>query len=363
MSNTARRCSAERLSGMIINRAPMSRRAIDPSSLRLIVDGVVQVDVYLKRLTDITAKFHTMEDPQATSAQAYESALGLDRELRVLASQTPRLWWSQDLVKAGPDNLCQLLHYYFMMRVHLPFTMRQREGDGHGYSRLACLEACEAVAQRYYALRRLLPSGIFLSPIMDIQALTATVTLLLTTHSGDATERRESQENKAKVHELTTQVLTVMEEKSGDAAGGNFARQGAMAIRSLQTLLKQSDGASVSRQLNLKVPLLGSLNIRRNLDLTPAKAPTSVPQQATQVPAETGLWNPHAQPLSQPFDNAAVTTYQHPQPVTQGPADWQWNPLSWSVEATPDNMLQDGFMVDSMDPFGTWQGDYTSFQM
>src|ERR1700761_4884469 len=48
-------CSAERLSGMIINRPPISRRFENPHAQPLTVNGQIQIQVYLKRLTDITA--------------------------------------------------------------------------------------------------------------------------------------------------------------------------------------------------------------------------------------------------------------------------------------------------------------------
>ncbi len=159
---------------MVINKPPTSRRLDQPYTQPLIVNGVVQTQIYLKRLTDITAKFSTLDDSNATQGgndQAFASALELDQELRVLSSQTSRSWWEQDLSRVKPANLCQLFHYYIVLRVHLPFTMRQNSGDGNVYSRVTCMGACEAVARRYQALRRMLPSGIFLSRMMDLQAV------------------------------------------------------------------------------------------------------------------------------------------------------------------------------------------------
>ena len=82
-------CSAERLSGMILNRLPITRRLEDLFTQPLVSNGVIQQQVYLKRLIDITGKFHTLEDISSShriAGQAYASALELDRELRLLAS-------------------------------------------------------------------------------------------------------------------------------------------------------------------------------------------------------------------------------------------------------------------------------------
>ncbi|EXJ54741.1 hypothetical protein A1O7_10082 [Cladophialophora yegresii CBS 114405] len=353
-------CSAERLAGMLVNRPPISRRLEDPSTQPLTVNGIVQTQVYLKRLTDITAKFHTLDDPVVTrgaSAQAYASALELDRELRILASETPKPWWERDTNAIKAANLCQMLHYYFVMRVHLPFTVRQGLGEANAYSRLTCLDACEEVAQRYQRLRGMLPSGIFLSPIMDLQALTATVVLLLASHSGAVNDRIELQANKARVQDTATQVLRLMEEKSGDAAGSSFARQGAIAIRSLSALLQKSEGAAGSSQLSLKVPLLGNINIRRNTN--PPQAATTGNQQPAHVMPGTGLWDPSQHPASQLFDGATLNQIHAAPSTMQEQANWQWNPLSWSIE---DNSFQDAFMIDDLDQLGMWQGDDISMQ-
>ncbi|EXJ57785.1 uncharacterized protein A1O5_12343 [Cladophialophora psammophila CBS 110553] len=355
-------CSAERLLCMIINRPPATRRFEQTNTRALTFNGVVQASVYLNKLTDITGRFHTLDDLGAvhgSGAQAYAYALELDRELRVLASQTSKSWWEQDLVHVKPENLCQLLHHYFLMRVHLPFTMRQDPAEGNMYSRLTCMEACEAVAQRYQPLRRMLPSGIFLSPIMDLQAFTATIVLLLTSHSGPSSNRLDSEANKVRVQGIAAQVLQVMEEKSRDTTNSNFARLGALTIRSLNALLQQNNDAADSRQLNLKVPLLGNVNVRRNVDPSHAPAPTNQPP--FQVQSDTGLWRSHEQIVHQQPSSISASTGPH-LALVQTPAEWDWNPLSWSFD-THDNFLQDAFMADTFDQAGMWQTNYDSFQL
>ncbi|OAP55553.1 hypothetical protein AYL99_10526 [Fonsecaea erecta] len=354
-------CSAERLLCMVINRPPATRRFEHTIAQPLTINGNVQVHVYLNKLTDITAKFDALDDLGGThgsSAQAYAYALELDRELRVLASQTPKSWWDLDFVHVKPENLCQLLHYYFLMRVHLPFTMRQDPAEGNMYSRLTCMEACEAVAQRYQPLRRLLPSGIFLSPIMDLQAFTATIVLLLTSHSGPSGNGLDSEANKARVQGIAAQVLQVMDEKSRDAANSSFARLGALTIRSLNALLQQNGDSTDSRQLDLKVPLLGNVNVRRNIN--PSQVPATSDQQPFQVQPDTGLWRPHDQILHQQPGIIPVNTSSQ-LALAQTTAEWGLNPLSWSFD-THDNFIQDAFMADTFDQTGMWQTDYNGFQ-
>ena len=208
---------------------------------------------------------------------------------------------------------------------------------------------------------RILPTGIFLSPIMDLQAFTATVVLLLTSHSGPASERLDFHTNKARVHGIAAQVLKVMDEKSSDTGGANFARHGALTIRSLSGLLQQTDDGANSDQLSLKVPLLGNVNIRRNMD--PSPVPPTGTQQPAQILPNAGLWRPIEQFVSQPTSVAPLNAGVLFPAATQGQAEWQLNPLSWSIDDTTDSMFQDVFMADTFDQLGAWQGDYSNFQL
>ncbi|KAJ9603199.1 hypothetical protein H2200_012494 [Cladophialophora chaetospira] len=345
---------------MVINKPPTSRR-LHPDAQPLVVNGVVSPQIYVQRLTDITSKFYSLDDSGATGGgndQAYATALELDRELRVLSSQTTRSWWNQDTTQLKPESMCQLLHYYFMMRVHLPFTMRQNSADGNAYSRLTCMEACEEVAQRYQALRRLLPSGIFLSPMLDLQAFTATVVLLLSSHSGPASDRADVQANKLRVQDIAAQVLKVMDERSRDGAGANWARQGAVTIRALHGLLRGGGETIHAGNLSLKVPILGNINVRRNT----GHSEMAKTQQPMQNLPGVGLWKPDAELNSQQMDVASLSQSQLAPLNMQEQTPWQWNPLSWSIEENNDNVFQDAFMADNFDQFGTWGGGYNNFQ-
>jgi hypothetical protein len=48
--------------------------------------------------------------------------------------------------------------------------------------------------------------------------------------------------------------------------------------------------------------------------------------------------------------------------TTQTQGDWQWNPLSWSIDdGAMDNLFQDAFMTDTSD-YSAWQDPYSNFQ-
>jgi len=131
--------------------------------------GTVQARVYLDSLADITTKdryFDNGHVMQVSSAERWTVALELDRDIKVLASQVPRSWWSMNIEVLCIDKILQMLHYYILVRVHLPVVMQQNPRDEFIYSYLTCADACEAVAQRYIDFRPLIP-GIFFARILD----------------------------------------------------------------------------------------------------------------------------------------------------------------------------------------------------
>lgn len=335
-------CSAERIAGMITN-IPSGTRRYQPREFQaLTVDGVVQSRRYLARITDIAAKIQYLDDMETT--ESYASALELDRELRVLSSQTPKSWWAENLEHVAPDHVVQFLHYSIMMRLHLTFTVRQDPGDEYTYSRLACMDACECVAQRYQFLRGALPPGVFLARFLDLQAFTATVVLLLTSQSSPSTDRLSLQTDKAKIDRIVGQVVRVMDEKSNDTTGFEFAQHGAMTIRSLSALLVQDYDVSKVKELTLRVPLLGKVIVRRNVSMSQAPHPNN--PRFPQIPTEWGTYNRNEQSYSeqrrQPL-NIDASTGQAVQPQQA----WQWDPLSWSVEDTYENF----FLEENFDQF------------
>ncbi|KAL3473853.1 hypothetical protein BJX99DRAFT_190369 [Aspergillus californicus] len=354
-------CTIDRLAGMLINLPPYTRRypLITPSTIT--IDGVVQTSVYIRRLVDITPKIHDMEELSATqgsTTKLYTSALEIAREARELASQTPKSWWIISMAdELRPDHIVQFIHYAIVMKAHLPVAIRQDHSEEYLYSRLACMDACESVANRYQFLRRKLPSGFFTLRLLDLQVFTAMVLLLLTSHNCPSLDRRSFQIDKVRLEGVVAQVINLMEEKSKDGVGSDFAERGAKTIRALRDLLQQDD-ANIARvqELTVNVPLMGKIHIRRNLPTQAARPST---QPVTNVAAQSGNWNAAEQMNAAGYNSQLNTsTYiTDPLMVGQGEPDMQWDHLSWSVEDTTDNLFDDALMAETFDQ-STWQNAY-----
>jgi hypothetical protein len=353
-------CSADRLFAMIINIPPCTRRHQMVHALELTIDGVVQPRAYLNRLTNIAAKVQDLDDlntVQESKAEVYAYALKIDQELKMLASQTPKSWWITDMEHVKPDHMLQFFHYCTAMRIHLPLTMGKDPDEEYIYSRLACTDACESLVERYQILRRRLPSGTFISRLLDLQAFIATVVLLLTSYGSLTTDRSRLRFDKARITSLVGQVVRVMNEKS---AGSNFALNGVKAVRSLRTLLQRDCRDPQVQELTLRVPLLGKVCITRNFSRSQASKTDVI--QSTQSPSEPVLLKATEHFMPQQYESLPLPADTVVDPDFRPQGESPWDPLSWSIEDYNENFFQDALMTESFAQFDIWQNDYNNLE-
>ncbi|KAH8688968.1 putative C6 finger domain protein [Talaromyces proteolyticus] len=346
-------CSADGISGVVLNLPPSISPYQRPKPQTLAIDGVIQPRAYISRLIEITSKIQYRDNTnmtQGSSAELFASALELDRQLKVLASKTPKSWWARNVERVKPDHIVQFLHCCINMRIHLSFAMRKDPDEEYIYSRLTCRDACESVTEHYRFLRRELPSGIFISRCLDLQAFIATVILLLTSHSSPCTDLPNLPINKVKVDSIVTQVIEVMDEKSKNTAISHFAEHCINSLRSLKELLQEDDETSNMQELTLKIPLLGKVHIRRN-SYRPRVQDTQS-QPSFEIPANSGSWKPNEQLLTaQEHRYLPLNTNNHMPSNFQGLEEIPWDPLSWCIEDQYEDFFQDTLMADEIDQF------------
>ncbi|KKK11851.1 hypothetical protein P175DRAFT_0559834 [Aspergillus ochraceoroseus IBT 24754] len=352
-------CNIDRLLGMVINLPPGTRRYRIGKSPPLMVNGVVQPRVYVSRLMDAAFKIHDLEDlnaVQGPTPKIYTSALEITREVRELASHTPKSWWAIG-GELQPDHIVQLLHYCVIMRAHLPLALRQDQSEEYLYSRLACMDACESVAQRYQFVRQRLPPGLFTSRLLDLQAFTATVVLLLTSNACPSVDRRSFQIDKARLEGIVSEVIKLMSERSKDTCGSDFAERGVHTLCALKELLQQDESAAHVQELTLNVPLLGKVHICRN-PLT-SRLPRPHNQSSSEVLSHPYARNPGDQVVPAIRDDPSLLIQNDPPgDATQPSSFFQWDQLSWFIEDTNENLLDDATMTETLDQGVMWQNAF-----
>ncbi|KAL3466970.1 major facilitator superfamily domain-containing protein [Aspergillus heterothallicus] len=348
-------CTIDRMAGLFLNLPPYTGRFSLLAPPSIMVDGVVQPSIYLRRIMDIAPKTYDLDDlsgAQGSTSKLYTAALEVAREARELAAEAPKSWWTVNMTdELKPDHIVQFFHYCTLMKAHLPIALRQEKSEEYLYSRLACIDACELVAHRYRFIRSKLPSGFFTLRMLDLQAFTAGVLLLLTSHTCPSPDRHSFQIDKARLEGVVNQVIQLMEEKSQEGAGADFAQRGAHTIRSLRDLLQQeeSTGAPV-KELAANVPLIGKIRVRRNAQTPPPFNPQT---QGTSQPAvQPTNWGQQQQQQALPAYNHQFPGGTYMQDTVMaapvGP-DFQWDHLSWSIEDSSENMFDDAIMTGAFD--------------
>ncbi|KAI9372205.1 major facilitator superfamily domain-containing protein [Aspergillus egyptiacus] len=342
-------CTIDRLAGMLINLPPYTKRYPLLMPAPVTVNGVVQPSEYIRRLVDIAPKLQDLEElsvTQGPTPKLYTSALEIARES----------WWVvniADELKSG--HIVQFIHYVIIMKAYVPIALRQDQTEEYLYSRLACMDACESVACRYQFLRRKLPSGFFALRLLDLQVFTAMVLLLLTSHTCPSQDQRSFQIDKTRLKGVVSQVIHLMEEKSKEGVGSDFAEHGATTIRALQDLLQQDDiRSSRMKELAVNVPLMGKIHVRRNFPA--AQSSGSQDQPSSDPLARLVDWNAQSSTVPNPFNTSRSQGSSMQDVMAEtGMSEMQLDNLSWSIEDASDNFFDEALMEESFDQFALWQ--------
>lgn len=258
-------CAVDRMTSMMWS-LPLA--TVDyPLPKRPIVDsqGQVNPESYLYGLADIASRVLELDKLYSSRSPLLElsnAVISTDRELRSLANLTPQSWQKTHWPQLSIDALLQYWHQYLTVRTHLQLALKYKESQQFTFSFITCLEACKELARRYVSMRPILPAGFFANRVIDLQAFTATVFLLLASYrttSGSGTLPQAVDLNGTT--SVVDQAVQMME-FAADRVGGDFAHQAADAVRSLSSLLQQPQ-SSKSQKITLSLPLVGRIHVSR----------------------------------------------------------------------------------------------------
>ncbi|KAI7465541.1 hypothetical protein KC351_g14935 [Hortaea werneckii] len=216
---------------------------------------IVLTRSYVYRLAEIASRILDLDRMSSSGKPGYEifnTVMSIDQELRYLANQ-------------------------------------------FAFNFATCTEASQALARRYAALRPLLPIGFFASRVIDLQAFTGAVFLLLASQRNVLTgsRRLRSSDNFSEVEAnrgLAQGIVDGMETSAADATGmaADFGRQAAGAIRSLSDLLLLPPSNGGCQRVTLRLPLIGNIHVARK----PASDAAS--QSGNKAPPVCAQQYPHS---------------------------------------------------------------------
>lgn len=339
--------ASNKLLGMVLNVPPDNGRHEQKGNQEVTIDGVVQPRAYLSKLIYIVGEIPHLDETNVAGDSAtalYTPASELISELNELVSQTRESWWTINMERVEPDHIVQFIHHYVTMRLHLPFAMRQDSIEKGLHSRVACMNACIFVVQRYQFLCRMLPPGFFLSRILDLQAFTAAVILLLTRKSWSSINLATSLIEKAKIENEVDQVIRLLRQRSRGLPGSHITHNAVNTILSLRKFLEEDEGVAQVHQITLNVPLLGRGHVRRNTCTSLATISTG--SRPFELPSGSGSWNP-----SERFSPNTFHTATPMEDAVSAQGNWHQGDHLWFIENCLEDLLQEPFMGDGFDLF------------
>ncbi len=299
-------CAVDRVTSMMWS-LPLAT-ADHPLPKRPMVDsqGQVNPQSYLYGLADIASRVIELDNICSSGRpllELFNAVISTDRELRSLASLTPQSWQKTHWPQLSTDALLQYWHQYLMIRTHLHLALNYKESQQCTFNFITCLDASQELVRRYVSIRPILPAGFFANRVIDLQAFTATIFLLLASYrtTPDSVTLTPAVDVNA-----TTDVVDQAVRMMGFAAnrvGGDFAHQAADAIRSLRSLLQQPQ-SSKSQKITLILPLIGRIHVsHKSHAASPVSEqayPTSSqqPQGSWQATASSDESHPAAQAMS-----------------------------------------------------------------
>ena len=294
-------CAVDRITSMMWS-LPLSTKD-HPLPKRPIIGPQGQVDPkgYLYSLVEIAGRVIEVDSMYSSNKpvmELFNVVMENDRELRTLSSLTPKDWRKIHWTELSIDAILQYWHQYLTVRTHLQLALKHYEGQEFAYNFVTCLDACQDMAKRYTTTRPVLPGGFFANRVIDLQAFTAVVFLLLVSYraaynSGTSLLAIDT----SAITTLVDQAVQMMEFVSSQP-GGDFARQAADAIRSLNSLLQQPQTSEI-QDITLNLVLVGRIRVSRKSGIR--KVATQLyppPGQQPQEPMQPAVSNDSPAPAA-----------------------------------------------------------------
>ncbi|OWP00334.1 hypothetical protein B2J93_3745 [Marssonina coronariae] len=334
-------CAVDRIQSLMWSLPLATAKYAFPTQPILDAQGRVNPQSYLYSLADIASRVLELDNLYTSGRPLPEISHAVtvaDQELRTLSNATPREWHNMPGAEFHVDLLLQHWHSYLEIRTHLQLALKYDQGQEFAFNFITCLGACQELARRYMTMRALVPDGFFANRVIDMQAFTATMFLLLAAHRTHGSASRVSSVDGSAGASLVAQVIEMMR-RAAVLPGGDFARQAADALCSLGSLLQQPQ-TSQPQRITLDLALIGRIQVSRKPGLTLA---TPTPSHSVPNSIQQGLGG------SQAPDHGNDPAF----PGASG-SDLT-NPLSYSIESL-DNYLFFAEETPFPEQWLTWTG-------
>ena len=249
-------------------------------------------EAYLARMAPLMTKI--IDRNQNPATVPYAVTLSLDGEMNELFSTTPKGWWTTErlpntTIEEHFDRLqAQFFHYHAKVLLHMPFMLRSSADKLYQYSHTATLEAAREMIKYFDALRGAESVAPHMCKLLDFQAFTAAMLLLLNlcgynSHTRGTVQQQpdleQDQEDSAHIDRTITLLRIAANEP-----GGVVASQCAKALDMLGKV--RTGGCDPSKKgtqtdtCQIAIPYFGTVSIGMGKHFVPIK-PGTYPEAGT----------------------------------------------------------------------------------
>lgn len=198
----------------------------------------VEGEGYLLRVTPVIAKI--VDRNQSPQKMPYSTTMSIDKELEDLKNCLTKTFGPLDedgiTLNDFYDRLIpQFIHHQIRQLLHLPFMLKSTSDPNYKYSYNAALDSSRQMIMLYRDLRSDHPIGPFICKLIDFQAFTASMLILLNNlgysqNQADAPADADTTDRERDDWDLVYNTIAILNRCSNEA-GGIVAAQSAKALK------------------------------------------------------------------------------------------------------------------------------------
>lgn len=301
---------------------------------------------------------------QSPTTVPYSVTMNIEHQLEELHASTPRQWWTTErlpntTVEEHFDRLqAQFFYHHAKLLLHMPFMLRSSTDKLYQYSHTAALNAAREMIKYFDGLRGAESVGPHICKLLDFQAFTGAMILLLNlcgynSHARGTVPQVPDLEQDQADSQLIDRTITLLKVAANEP-GGVVASQCAKALDMLGRVRTglcdggKSKGDNESCQI--AIPYFGTISITLGKNFVPIK-PGTYPEAGTSRQSISASKQYYSHPTGGlPTPNSSIHSSQpSPSMVSDGIRN---SPYEYSM-AAPSGM-DNSWTASTEDPLVTF---------
>ncbi|EHY54201.1 hypothetical protein HRR83_008226 [Exophiala dermatitidis] len=316
---------------------PYIPRSTGPVSATKVNSG----EVYAAKMLPIITKISDRN--QSVTPMGYSATLRLDQELEELHNAQDPSWWNPDVIPGTPVEehfgrlQAHFFHHQARVLLHMPFMLRSSADKRYQYSHSAALDGAREMIRIYDALRTNKSVGPFICKLVDFQAFTAAMLLLLNLcgyaqqHRGNNVQPPDLEQDQrdSDLIDLTIALLKNAAKEPGGVVAAQSAQALEMIARVRQGCEEQKANSCRNETIQVSIPYFGTISIGIGKQFVPIK-PGTYGQRFTGQSISTTTRNLDTVPAGNAYGGMPNAGLPTPPSISSGST--QQSPLSTTID-------------------------------